>query len=147
MFPRCNKSGPETPGDWFRGYRARDSNLGLLSLLALFPSQRHTASPLILPAVLQSCPALCSPMDCSLPGSSVHGILQARILEWACHALLQESFLPQGLNLCLLNCRWILYPLSHSCGSPILNRKITIKKHRNGENVAQYTGHEKDPCS
>ena len=30
----------------------------------------------------QSCPALCGPMDCSPPGSSVHGILQARILEW-----------------------------------------------------------------
>ena len=32
--------------------------------------------------VTQSCPALCDPMDCSLPGSSVHGFLQARILEW-----------------------------------------------------------------
>ena len=32
--------------------------------------------------LLQSCPALCDPMDCSPPGSSVHGILQARILEW-----------------------------------------------------------------
>jgi len=31
--------------------------------------------------VAQSCPTLCNPMDCSLPGSSVHGILQARILE------------------------------------------------------------------
>ena len=31
--------------------------------------------------VNQSCPTLCDPMDCSLPGSSVHGILQARILE------------------------------------------------------------------
>ena len=31
---------------------------------------------------LQSCPALCNPVDCSFPGSSVHGILQARILEW-----------------------------------------------------------------
>ena len=30
----------------------------------------------------QSCPILCNPMDCSPPGSSVHGILQARILEW-----------------------------------------------------------------
>ena len=28
------------------------------------------------------CPTLCNPLDCSLPGSSVHGILQARILEW-----------------------------------------------------------------
>ena len=32
--------------------------------------------------VAQSCPALCDPMDCSPPGSSVHGILQARVLEW-----------------------------------------------------------------
>ena len=31
---------------------------------------------------LQSCPTLCDPIDCSLPGSSAHGILQARILEW-----------------------------------------------------------------
>ena len=31
---------------------------------------------------LQSCPTLCDPMDCSPPGSSVYGILQARILEW-----------------------------------------------------------------
>ena len=32
--------------------------------------------------VTQSCPTLSDPMDCSLPGSSVHGILQARLLEW-----------------------------------------------------------------
>ena len=32
--------------------------------------------------LLQSCPTLCSPVDCSLPNSSVHGILQARIQEW-----------------------------------------------------------------
>ena len=32
--------------------------------------------------VAQSCPTLCGPMDCSPPGSSVHGILQARKLEW-----------------------------------------------------------------
>ena len=32
--------------------------------------------------VAQSCPTLCDPMDCSLPESSVHGILQARIQEW-----------------------------------------------------------------
>ena len=33
-------------------------------------------------AKLPPCPTLCDPMDCSLPGSSVHGILQAQILEW-----------------------------------------------------------------
>ena len=32
--------------------------------------------------LLQSCLTLCNPMDCSLPGSSVYGILQARTLEW-----------------------------------------------------------------
>ena len=32
--------------------------------------------------VAQSCPSLCDPVDCSLPGSSVHGIFQARVLEW-----------------------------------------------------------------
>ena len=40
--------------------------------------------PVYMPAkLLQSCPTLCDPMDCSPAGSSVHGILQARILEWA----------------------------------------------------------------
>ena len=53
----------------------------------------------------QSCPTLCDPMDYSPPGSSVHGIFQARILEWV--ATLTPT---QGLNLCLLHCRWILYP-------------------------------------
>ena len=32
--------------------------------------------------VIQSCPTLCDFMDCRLPGSSIHGILQARVLEW-----------------------------------------------------------------
>ena len=36
---------------------------------------KNTLSP-------QLCPTLCDPMDCSPPGSSVHGILQSRILEW-----------------------------------------------------------------
>ena len=41
----------------------------------------------------QSCPTLCDPMDCSPPDSSVHGILQARIL-FDCHFLLQGSTNP-----------------------------------------------------
>ena len=40
----------------------------------------------------------CDPMDCSPPGSSVHGISQARILELGCHFFLQGIFLTQGLN-------------------------------------------------
>ena len=38
--------------------------------------------------VTQSCPTLSDPMDCSLPGSSIHGIFQARVLEWGAIALL-----------------------------------------------------------
>ena len=44
-------------------------------------------------------PTLCDAMDCNPPGSSVHGIFQARILEWVvCHFLLQGIFLTQGSN-------------------------------------------------
>ena len=60
-------------------------------------------------------------MDCSLPGSSVHGIFQARVLEW--DAFSSPGNLPiQGLNPGLLHCRRTLYPLSHK-GNPnvILN--------------------------
>ena len=63
---------------------------------------------------------LCDPMDCSLPGSSVYGILQARILEWVAIFLLQGILPIQGSNphvMCLLHCRQILHPLSQR-GSP-----------------------------
>ena len=42
--------------------------------------------------VTQSCPTLSDPMDCSLPGSSIHGIFQARVLEWAAIAFSKYSF-------------------------------------------------------
>ena len=62
---------------------------------------------------LQSCPTLCDPMDCSPPGSSVNGILQARNTGVSCHTLLQRIFPTQGSNLlCLLQLlhrRRILY--------------------------------------
>ena len=41
--------------------------------------------------VTQSCPTLCDPMDCSLPGSSVHGIFQARVLEWGAIAFSNDQ--------------------------------------------------------
>ena len=53
---------------------------------------------------LQSCLTLCDPMDCSPPGSSVHGILQARILAWV--AMPSSGDLPdpgiESVSLCLL---------------------------------------------
>ena len=55
----------------------------------------------------QSCPTLCNPRDCSLPG-----ILQARTPGMGCHSLLQRTFLTQGSNPGLLHCRQIIYGLS-----------------------------------
>ena len=49
--------------------------------------------------VIQSCTALCNPMDCSPPGSSVHGILQARILEWVDIPFSRGSSQPRDLTL------------------------------------------------
>ena len=57
--------------------------------------------------VTQACPTLCDPMD-----YTVHGILQARILEWV--AFPSTGDLPtQVLNTGLPHCRWILHQLSH----------------------------------
>ena len=46
----------------------------------------------------QLCLTLCDPMDCSLPGSSVHEILQAKILEWVAMPFSRGIFLTQGSN-------------------------------------------------
>ena len=48
---------------------------------------------------------LCDPMDCSLPVSSAHGVLQAKILEWVAVPSSREIFLTQGLSPDLLNLR------------------------------------------
>ena len=49
--------------------------------------------------VAQSCPTLCNPMDYSPPGSSVHGILQARILEWVAISFSRGSSEPRSPTL------------------------------------------------
>ena len=58
--------------------------------------------------VAQSCPTLSDPMDCSLPGSSVHGIFQARVLEWGAIAFydnpeILDTVSPLGINNSLLD--------------------------------------------
>ena len=52
--------------------------------------------------LLLSCPTLCDPMGCSLPGFSVHGDSPGKNTGVGCHALLQRIFPTQGLNLSLL---------------------------------------------
>ena len=58
----------------------------------------------VLCLVTQSCPAVCNPMDCCRPGSSIHRIFQARILEWVAISFSRGS-------LGFLHCRQILYHL------------------------------------
>ena len=53
------------------------------------------------------------PMNFSLPGSSVYGIFQARILGWVAIFVLHVVFLTQGWDPGLSNCRQTLYPRSH----------------------------------
>ena len=85
-------------------------------------SQTQNAAVLCL--VTQSCPTLCDPMDCSPPGSSAHGILQADSLPSEppgkpvnigvnSLSLLQRIFPIQELNQGLFHCRQILYQLSY----------------------------------
>ena len=66
---------------------------------------------------VQSCLTLCNAIDCSLPGSSVHGIPQARVLERIAIPFSRGSSQPRESNLSLPHCRQIPYCLSHQ-GSP-----------------------------
>ena len=50
--------------------------------------------------VAQSCPTLSNPIDCSPPGSSIHGIFQARVLEWGAITFSQKGFVI-SLHICL----------------------------------------------
>ena len=71
-------------------------------------------------SIVQSSPTLCDLMDCSLPGSSVHGIFHARTLEWVVISYSRGSYWPRDWT--CVSCisfigRWILYYWRH-LGSP-----------------------------
>ena len=68
---------------------------------------------------IQLCPTLCNPMDCSLPGSSVQGILPARLLEWVAISSSRGSSRP---SISYISCigRQILYHYCH-LGSPLFD--------------------------
>ena len=67
---------------------------------------------LVLPKSFRSCPTLCDPMDCSPPGSSVHGIFQARVLEWvAISSSRGSSWFKNWTHISYISCigRQVLY--------------------------------------
>ena len=77
-------------------------------------------------SVIQLCPTLFDPMDCSLPGSSVHGISQARILQWIAISYCRGSSWSMAWN-CIssVSCIgwWILLPLHHTNHKTIVHPK------------------------
>ena len=75
-----------------------------------------TISCVLLCSVTQLCLTLCNPMDCSLPGSSVHGDSPGKNTEMGLHTLLQGNFPDQRLSPGLPHCRQILDQLSHQLG-------------------------------
>jgi len=77
--------------------------------------------------VAQSCPTLSDPMDCSLPGSSAHGIFQARVLEWGAIAFSvvgsHDSFIPNHFRIFILSyivAVSIYIPINSERGFPFL---------------------------
>ena len=76
----------------------------------------------------QSCPTLCHPMDYSLPGSFVLGILQARILEWVAISFSSRSPQLRIWTPGLPHCRRILYHLSHQASPSLIIREMQIEK-------------------
>ena len=76
--------------------------------------------------VIQVCPTVCDPVDCSLPGSSVRG----RNSGVGCHSLLQGIFQTQGLNPSLLHCRWSLY---HWATREVQGTKFPVKSQESSE--------------
>ena len=84
--------------------------------------------------IAQSCPTLCDPMD-----HTVHGILQARILEWVAFPFSKVIFPIQGLNPGLPHCRRILYQLSHK-GNPRILEWVTYSFSSRSSQPRNQTG-------
>ena len=80
--------------------------------------------------IAQPCPTLCDPMDCSLLGSSVHGIFQSRILEWVAIPFLRGSYWPRDWTQVACIAVRFFYHLSHR-GSPV--RQWQMKDEEEGK--------------
>ena len=92
---------------------------------------------LCLISVTQSCPTFCDPMDCSLPGSSVHGDSPSKNTGVGCHFLLQGHFLTQRSNRRLLHCRRFF--TTEPPGKPINQVQKTLTySSMNTYNVSNY---------
>ena len=88
--------------------------------------------------VAQSCLTLCNPMDCSLPGSMVHGIFQARILEWAAISFSRGSSQPRDQT-------WVSC-IADRCFTIWATREA-LQDGRRGKIVFRIKHHTRQRCS
>ena len=109
-------------GFWILSFKPEFSVSSFTLIKKLFSSSSLSVICCCYCSVAQSCSTLCDVMDCSLPGSSVHGVLQARIiLEWVAMPSSRASSWSRGRT-CVSYCWWIglqgdSLPWSHQ-GSP-----------------------------
>ena len=76
--------------------------------------------------VTQSCPTLSDPMNCSLPGSSIHGIFQARVLEWGAIAFSHEDY--KGMQIFIILISVLCFDAIISSYEVLEEREITLKR-------------------
>ena len=96
--------------------------------------------------VIQSCQTLCDPMDCSLPGSSVHGIFQAIVLEWIAISFSRGSSRPSDQS--QVSCTAGGFFTAEPPGKPEIDTVLGILHlnvsniHNNGERVIIISFHK-----
>ena len=100
--------------------------------------------------VAQSCPILSDPMDCSLPGSSIHGIFQARVLEWGAIAFSKDLYKwmkktnkPLIHTYCLRGILCVFSLCKSASSSVLLLKSTTVKQYRTEENCAFFQRRQK----
>ena len=79
-------------------FKSYELTISLLKLTGQSDTMRAVERISVLVLVTQSCPTVCDPIGGSLPCSSVHGILQARMLEWVAIPFFRGIFPAQGSN-------------------------------------------------
>ena len=92
--------------------------------------------------------SLCNPMDCSSPGSSVHGIFQVRILEWVAISFSRGSFQLRDESIAYISCigRWIIYRLCHVLQSVDKNNFSFKLKQEEKCAIVHSSSDSKDNC-
>ena len=136
----------------FPGWSAILPQVPALDLFSHSPSPAAAAAA----KLLQSCPTLHDPMDCSPPGSSIHGILQARVLEWGAIAfstpspgisnmskVLNPIYEPVAPHSSLI---WTLPSKPHSSELPARCLHLAVRKLPNGHVQTNGDSHLPKPA-